>query len=220
MAQNITKHALGDLPALREIQHTTRLLDITRLASIDTAIAELGPDVDAEVYARLDAYLVEVFTATKPNQPLLTPKAITHRLRRLIAELDTTVSYDAAKRTRPQDAFVAHDYELGARSGTTIECDNTTHALIRHYRAQVAQENNISEDEAARLILTGELATPPDLTYRGARRSSQWTRRAHRAGWWWCRRSDTAPPRCPAPRSGQAGWSRAASRQRPGVRGQ
>ncbi|TVS21411.1 HNH endonuclease, partial [Corynebacterium sanguinis] len=151
---------LIDLPGLRQIQHTTRLLDIKRLASIDTAIAELGPGVDTEVYAHIDAYLVEVFTATKPNQPLLTPKAIVHRLRRLIAQLDNTVGYDAAKRkrrTRPQDAFVIHDYELGARSGTTIECDNTTHALIRQYRTHVAQENNITEDEAARLILTGEL---------------------------------------------------------------
>ncbi|MGV0446418.1 HNH endonuclease signature motif containing protein [Corynebacterium sanguinis] len=161
---------LIDLPGLRQIQHTTRLLDIKRLASIDTAIAELGPGVDTEVYAHIDAYLVEVFTATKPNQPLLTPKAIVHRLRRLIAQLDNTVGYDAAKRkrrTRPQDAFVIYDYELGARSGTTIECDNTTHALIRQYRTHVAQENNITEDEAARLILTGELTAQPTVTIFG-----------------------------------------------------
>ncbi|EEI16464.1 hypothetical protein [Corynebacterium lipophiloflavum] len=161
---------LADLPGLRRIQQATRLLDIKRLCSIDTVIAELGDEPPAGSYASIDAYLVAMFTATKPNQPLVCPKAIAHRLRRFIAQIDHTVGYDAAtraRRTRPDDAVVIYDYELGARSGTTIECDNATYALMRQYRSQVAADNNITEAEAARLILTGELTSHPSVTIFG-----------------------------------------------------
>ncbi|WP_165164416.1 HNH endonuclease signature motif containing protein [Corynebacterium qintianiae] len=161
---------LADLPWLRAIQDTTRVLDLKRLIAIDNVIAELGPELSGEVLMVLDEFLVAMFTPKKANQPLPTPKAIAHRLRRFIAKLDERVGYDPEKRTRrnnPAGDFTLHDFTAGKRFGLTVECDNATHAAIREFRQQVAREHKLSEAEAAKLILTGRLEAQPKVTIFG-----------------------------------------------------
>ncbi|EEI15992.1 HNH endonuclease signature motif containing protein [Corynebacterium lipophiloflavum] len=161
---------LSDLPRLRSTQSTTRVLDIKRLAAIDNVIAELGPELSQEVLQLIDAYLTDAFTPRKANQPLLSPKALTHRLKRFIAKFDERVDYDPKKRKDRAKAagdFTLFEYSAGKRSGLTVECDNTTHAVIREFRRQVAREHKVSEDEAAKLILTGRITTQPKVTIFG-----------------------------------------------------
>ncbi|MCT1445126.1 HNH endonuclease [Corynebacterium sanguinis] len=161
---------LSDLPQLRSTQSTTRVLDIKRLVAIDNAIAELGPDVSHEVLQLIDAYLTDTFTPRKANQPLLSPKAITHRLKRFIAKFDERVDYDPKKRkdrAKAAENFTLYEFSAGKRSGLTVECDNTTHAVMKEFRRQVAREHKVSESEAAKLILTGRHTTQPNVTIFG-----------------------------------------------------
>ena len=114
---------LSDLPQLRSTQSTTRVLDIKRLVAIDNAIAELGPDVSHEVLQLIDAYLTDTFTPRKANQPLLSPKAITHRLKRFIAKFDERVDYDPKKRkdrAKAAENFTLYEFSAGKRSGLTL----------------------------------------------------------------------------------------------------
>ena len=161
---------LSDLPWLRAIQDATRVLDLKRLTTVDNVIAELGPDLSSEVLGAIDEFLAAMFTPRKANQPLLTPKAITHRLRRFIAKLDEDVSFDPRKRKRRTDDhgdFRVTDFTGAAQSGFLIDCDEVTHALIRAYRERVAREYKTTEDEAARLILTGCIGEVPAFTIYG-----------------------------------------------------
>lgn len=161
---------LADLPWLRAVHDATRVLDVRRLIAVDAAIAELGPDLAGEILTALDEFAAAMFTPTKANQPLPTPKAITHRMRRFIATLDEQVGYNPAdrkRRTRDNDAFAVHDFTAGTRSGVTIECDNATHAAIRQFRRQIARERKVSEEEATRLILTGRLTCDITVTLYG-----------------------------------------------------
>ncbi|WP_165164573.1 HNH endonuclease signature motif containing protein [Corynebacterium qintianiae] len=161
---------LIDLPWLRAIQDTTRVLDLKRLISVDNVIAELGPELTREVLAVIDEFLAAMFTPVKADQPLPTPNAITHRLRRFIAKLDEGVAYDEKKRTRrDKDSgdFTVHEYRAVKRSGMTVECDRATYALITEFRRQVAREHKLSEEQATRLILTGGLNADIKVTIYG-----------------------------------------------------
>ncbi|WP_235840637.1 HNH endonuclease signature motif containing protein [Corynebacterium liangguodongii] len=161
---------LADLPWLRAIQESTRLLDVKRLVAIDNVVAELGPELSAEVLGTIDEYLAAMFTPKKADQPLVAPRALTRRLHRFIAKLDERVGFNQRKRDerdKPAGKFTLYEFSGAKRSGLTVECDNATSALMAEYRRQVAREHKLTEAEAAQLILTGGVHGQPRVTIFG-----------------------------------------------------
>lgn len=85
---------LHDLPRLRDLQKQSKLLDVPRLSAIDKTLMLLPPDTPAGAWEVFDNELVGMFV----GEVLPSPWSIIQRLRRLVAIIDASVSFDRRKR--------------------------------------------------------------------------------------------------------------------------
>lgn len=160
---------LRDLPRLRALQHEQRLLDVPRLAAIDRALGVLDGTTLPEAYAVFDDALVDMFTR---RTRLPSVNAVTHRLRRLITEIDPAVSFDARKREKRERRAPAPPEAHFRRTNVNgRECmelnliaDTVTMAALRARATAHARENRISLGETVIALLAGgdiaEAVTP------------------------------------------------------------
>lgn len=164
-------HRLRDLPRLRALQEETRRLDVTRLVAIGEAVDMLYKLPQEEILAEFDEYLVEMFTPKRDAAPLPTPMSIRRRLNQRIRKIDASLAPDRKKtkkrkeeKDRPFGTCDAAFYGLDdAEAGFSITGDAATVGLMERYVDQVAREGKLTQSEAAKAILTGQLCTNTKL---------------------------------------------------------
>ncbi len=156
---------LQDLPQLRALQDEHMLLDVKRLAAVNTIVSLLGPSPDPEHLERVDDLLVRIFTPKKPRQELPGPTTITRRLRTLVAQLNPSTAYNKKQRkdredpdkdeTTRVDYYDHHDGQQ-LKAGMEISTDPVVAETFRMRAEIVAKEENVSRGEAAERLLCGE----------------------------------------------------------------
>lgn len=167
---------LRRLPGLRAMQLAHYRLDIDRLDAIAAAIAALGVDVPEEVYGLFDDVLVDIFTPTRTRQELPARNTITRRLNKIIADIDVSTAYNAAKRRRrkkgPPTPGGEVDYGPGAAGSDTawmtLTADNASIAATRAAVDAAARQYGITCAQAVFKLLTGAItpaATPTIYAY-------------------------------------------------------
>ncbi|GAB3076707.1 HNH endonuclease signature motif containing protein [Corynebacterium aquatimens] len=172
----ITRAVLGyarlqDLPMLRALQEESKLLDVSRLAAIDTVMSDLGNAVDGCVYVAIDEFLVDLFTPTSPNQAFPGTGTIYYHLPRIIGQIDPGLRYDRARRKRREKqaeerATVAFISRAGGKT-MEYDADNATIAAVREFIEATAREQEISPADAITMLLTGKITPSPNITLFG-----------------------------------------------------
>lgn len=160
---------LQDLPHLRAMQRETRRLDLSRLRAIDVQLSKFGAKVPEEILAFFDEYLTTLFTPTKINQQLPTPRQLHDRLRKIIAEMDCSVDCDDKKKadrknnTAPGDTSVVFCNERNGDGTATLEIntDNATMAAIKASIDATAREHGLSLSDATVKLLSGDVTPSP-----------------------------------------------------------
>lgn len=168
----IFAHArLQQLPMLRALQAETHLLDMSHLSAIDSALDELGPDIEPEIFAEFDELLTGIFTPTRVDQQIPHRTLVTRRMRELIKRIDPARAYDPKKRkARSQDTADSVNFETFSNAGVVkgvmeLVTDTVTAYRIRQHLLATAREHSIQMVEAAVKLLTGEIepSTKPTL---------------------------------------------------------
>ncbi|MCT1584526.1 HNH endonuclease [Corynebacterium sanguinis] len=156
---------LRDLPRLRALHATLKLLDVPRLAAIDKTLRVLPADTAPETFALFDDALVSMFTRAGTTLPSLW--SITRRLRRLIAEIDTSVNFDPKRRkkreesTAPNATFHPVSTGSGERSALTLTADTATMAAVGSFIRATAKEHKLGLADSIIELLTGSLNPAP-----------------------------------------------------------
>lgn len=158
---------LRDLPLLRALHEQRPLIDVPRLATIDKVLRVLPPGTDPETFAIFDKALVEMFTPGRSRHTLPSPWSITRKLRRLIAEVDSSVNFDPKKRRKressaaPTASFhpIAEDFH--ERIGLTLAADVATMASIGAFIDATAKEHKLGLADTIVKLLTGSIAPAP-----------------------------------------------------------
>ncbi|AWB83248.1 HNH endonuclease signature motif containing protein [Corynebacterium liangguodongii] len=155
---------LGDLPQLRALQDEHRIIDVTRLSAIDSAMSVLPPGTTTETFTLCDDLLVSMFTPAHLGHPLPTLWSITRRLRRLIATIDPSVDFDPKKRRareRSRDPRVSF-YPCGnGQAGLNLHADATTIAACGAFIRSTARAHKLGAAETMVKLLTGALTPEP-----------------------------------------------------------
>ncbi len=152
---------LVDLPQLRALQDEHTRLSLGHLRAIHRKIDELGPEADEELLADIDAYLADLFTPTKPNQPFPDPAAVTRKLREEIRRIDPGLSYLPRRRRqreaqRENSAEFTHESFGGRRKGVLfLTTDTTTLSAVRAFVEETAREHSLSLHDAVIGLLSG-----------------------------------------------------------------
>ena len=156
---------LRDLPRLRALHATLKLLDVPRLVAIDKTLRVLPPDTAPETFALFDDALVSMFTRAGTTLPSLW--SITRRLHRLIAEIDTSVNFDPKRRkkreesTAPNATFHPVSTGTGERSALTLTADTATMAAVGSFIRATAKEHKLGLADSIIELLTGSLNPAP-----------------------------------------------------------
>ncbi|WP_288831812.1 HNH endonuclease signature motif containing protein [uncultured Corynebacterium sp.] len=152
---------LRDLPRLRALQKERRLLDVPRLAAIDKTLDVLPLETDPETWAIFDDALYAMFTSRRVRQNLPSPWAITRRLRRLVATIDSSVNFDPKKRkqretgTGPSACFFVVPENGEHRGGVSLVTDLATMACIQASITETAREHKLDLADTLMKLLTG-----------------------------------------------------------------
>lgn len=161
---------LSQLPRLRKLQDETARLDLSRLKAIDRAVSMLGNCVDLETYAVVDHTLVDLFTPTKPHQELPSAHTVTHRLNKLIGDIDSSLAHDRRKRKARESKAPGYcdlDFHAGVTHGTsgmTLTADHATMASIKEVIIRASKEHEITPVEAVVKLITGDITPPANIT--------------------------------------------------------
>jgi hypothetical protein len=142
---------LDELPSLRAHQQQLHLLDMHRLRAIDAALAMADRDYFPELDERLTSYL----TATRPNQPLPSARAIAKRIKALLDELDASIATDEEDPELPSTTYSLQIHDDGTADLFARFDAPTAAALDARVRA-LARERNIGFAAAHALLVTGE----------------------------------------------------------------
>ena len=165
---------LAELPRLRQLQEETRRLDVRRLSAIESTLNRLNDLATPDVLADMDEYLVKVFTPRGAGAELPSPSSLKRRLRERIQRIDSKLAPDRKKikdRKKEKDApfgtcrgaFYGQD---DGDAGLNVSGDAATIGLMERYTEQVAREHKLSQDDALKAILTGDIrATPKVVLY-------------------------------------------------------
>ena len=161
---------LKSLPRLLKLQEETARLDLSRLKAIDRGVSMLGSSVDQENYDIVDNMLVELFTPTRPFQELPSAHTITHRLNKLIGDIDSTLAHDKRKRKQRESTPPGQcdlDFHAGGTHGTsgmTLTADHATMAMIKEFILEAAKDEDITPVDAVVKLITGEITPPANVT--------------------------------------------------------
>lgn len=142
---------LDELPALRAHQEQLHHLDMSRLRAIESALAM----ADRAYFPELDARLTRYLTATRPNQPLPSPKAIRQRIKALLDELDASLATDEEDPELPSTTYSMKIHDNGT-ADLFARFDAPIAAAIDARVRALAKERKIGHAEAHALLLTGE----------------------------------------------------------------
>ncbi|MDY5784681.1 HNH endonuclease signature motif containing protein [Corynebacterium sp.] len=160
-------HRLDELPRLREVQETLFHLDFARLIAIDNVLGKLGPEPDPEVLARIDAAVARYLTPRRPRQVLPSVANLRRKLNALVAVEDPSIDPAPDKERPPTyDTTPAG----GGRVGIYAEYSAADALLIDAAVSAAAKEFSISEAEALKGLVLGEMAAPKVVlhTYRAS----------------------------------------------------
>lgn len=158
------------LPQLKQLQDETARLDLSRLRAIDRAVSMLGNNVDQDIYDLIDDMLMKIFTPTRQNQELPGAHTITHRLNKLIGDIDSSVAHDKRKRKSRESAAPGqcdldfHPSGTHGTSGMTLTADHATMAMIKEFILEAAKTEDITPVEAVVKLITGEITPPASVT--------------------------------------------------------
>lgn len=168
---------LQDLPELRDLQRSTQRLDLPRLLAVSDAVADLGDNVTPEVYSRIDAILVALFTPERMNQELPTASSITRRINRALGDFDSSAAYDPDKRKKREEEkeippgqceLSFHGVKPGiGLSAMTMTADIATMAATKSFINAAARAHAITQAEALIKLITGEISPEPGATING-----------------------------------------------------
>lgn len=142
---------LDELPGLRAHQEALHHLDMPRLRAIESALTMADRAYFPELDERITAYL----TATRPHQPLPSPKAIRARIKAMLDELDASLATDEEDPELPAATWSLQIHANGTADLFARFDAPTAVALDARVRA-LAQERGIGHAAAHALLLTGE----------------------------------------------------------------
>lgn len=161
---------LASLPRLERLQDETARLDLSRLRAIDRAVSMLGHSAAQENYDIIDDALVQLFTPSRPHQELPSAHTVTHRLNKLIGDIDSSVAHDKRKRKSREKAaagLCSLDFHAGGTHGTsgmTLTADHATMAALKESIHDASKEHRITPVEAVVQLITGDITPPADIT--------------------------------------------------------
>lgn len=159
---------LQDLPRLREIQEQTRLLDVTHLRAINSALEELGPDVEPSTFELFDDLLADLFCPKRDNQQFPSLHKITAKIRELIKRVDPSRAYDQKKRKQRDtgDNLAFDEFLAGGVVRSRVELSTNAIVAKRVHGSikATAREHGLSMFDAAVQLLTGEIVPTAAMT--------------------------------------------------------
>lgn len=171
---------LRHLPQLLALQLDRHRLDIERVIAVSDGLADLGPNVTAEVYAKFDDMLTSLFTPKKMAQQLPTVTSITRRINAMIGDFDATAGYDLKNRKAREEKttpFAPGDGEISftippsgsgepGNAHMNVTGDKVKVAAMRAQINATAREQGVSQWEALDLLIFGK-AAPTSATIYG-----------------------------------------------------
>ncbi|WKD56748.1 hypothetical protein CAPI_00850 [Corynebacterium capitovis DSM 44611] len=153
---------LAQLPALRELQERTCLINIKRLSIIDHILCTLHPETPKETWQAIDSFLVGMFTPRKADQPFPSSRSVALRLRKLVGKIDETINFDPKR--RKERAEQARETSISFVPGYTNDVKNAAIIIsgatstIAGYEATlraVAREGHLTLAEALDAVFHG-----------------------------------------------------------------
>ncbi|MDO5032610.1 HNH endonuclease signature motif containing protein [Corynebacterium sp.] len=159
-------YRLEEMPTLRAFQEEHHVLDLDRLIAINKSLDKLGTPLSGAL-ERIDEALTAYLRPRRPNQSPPTRAHIRRKLNDLINLEDNTIALKDPRR-RPH-------YAINQLGSMTSELSLTASAEViaaadKHVR-EVAKREEISVEEAAFKLLTGQLKPQPTVvlnTYRAS----------------------------------------------------
>ncbi|QGU04462.1 hypothetical protein CETAM_05975 [Corynebacterium comes] len=142
---------LDELPALRAHHEQLHHLDLARLRAVESALAM----ADRAYFPELDERITRYLTATRPHQPLPSPKSIRKRIKAMLDELDASLATDEEDPELPGTTYSMKIHDDGT-ADLFARFDAPTAAAIDARVRALAEERRIGHAAAHALLLTGE----------------------------------------------------------------
>lgn len=142
---------LDELPSLRTHHQQLHILDMPRLRAIESALTM----ADRAYFPEIDERLTRYLTATRPHQPLPSPKAIRKRIKALLDELDASIATDEEDPELPSATYSLKIHDNGT-ADLFARFDAPTAAAIDARVRALARERKIGLAKAHALLVTGE----------------------------------------------------------------